>query len=634
MSATNPVNALNELATTLSRLNTTEEKVEAALALMDQLSKQHPAPIGNLNSHGGHTKNPLPTPARLFDQDALTGLLAQHGLSPAVFLKHSRSAGYALDQAPCAFINHTSGEECKNIGTKTCSECMLVKYCSSECQKKHWRLHKQDCRDSIRLKSWKPAWEEEARRPTFVTGNPRSEPLSKGIALWGNMPAIDVLNIPKNAIQLDSHVHIAFPASGDIRNVVKTVNSLPEDFTGKLTVVLNDIDSLVSIRNALLLTILGDPEVDSRRAADVALHLWYSAFLPMEYHIDIIQHSSKFATHEGGPQRIALGSRSSLETFVKTGVREYAGAFSLGADFYDAGQATNELARVRFDPSRVDLHHRIYCRLEPSHRLSLNEFRRFGLVLPLGAHNAHFSTPNSFLFSPRCELLLSDFSSPLNGWNVEEVIKSGIAHGTTREDVYGCLYFHVSDALREFSSRLSRFHVDFKLFQGDALSLASRIRDGKLVSAGLPASTRFDRIDVSNVMDSNYAGVAPVIKAWGPLLRKSPTSTMLGYFMNWPNPPYYTGPDSERSKQIIEELERAGRVCSPNDVHAYTDTLQSFENFLTACGLKKALREAGLQRKTVHTIVPPRMFVPTAAPFNTLPKFSDESWYWQVGNTS
>lgn len=80
----------------------------------------------------------------------------------------------------------------------------------------------------------------------------------------------------------------------------------------------------------------------------------------------------------------------------------------------------------RFAPARRDFHHRYYCKMEPSHRLALHEFRRFGLVLPFGAMNAQFNTPNRFLFSPDCRWLQNDHANPLEAW--EYVMTSRICY--------------------------------------------------------------------------------------------------------------------------------------------------------------------------------------------------------------
>lgn len=34
---------------------------------------------------------------------------------------------------------------CGNPGTKKCSQCKAVFYCSTECQRKHWPEHKKTC---------------------------------------------------------------------------------------------------------------------------------------------------------------------------------------------------------------------------------------------------------------------------------------------------------------------------------------------------------------------------------------------------------------------------------------------------------------------------------------------------------
>ena len=69
-----------------------------------------------------------------------------------------------------------------------------------------------------------------------------------------------------------------------------------------------------------------------------------------------------------------------------------------------------------FDPNRIDLHHRRWARCEPSHRLAFLEYHRFGIVLPFGAHDAHFNSPNRFLFAPDGSWLQSDGANPLDSW--------------------------------------------------------------------------------------------------------------------------------------------------------------------------------------------------------------------------
>jgi hypothetical protein len=76
-------------------------------------------------------------------------------------------------------------------------------------------------------------------------------------------------------------------ASGDLRNVLMTINNIPSEYPGKLSVVINDRHPRVAARNLLiLLSLLGIS--DESLAADVALHLWYSAFIPAEYDARVV----------------------------------------------------------------------------------------------------------------------------------------------------------------------------------------------------------------------------------------------------------------------------------------------------------------------------------------------------------
>jgi hypothetical protein len=66
------------------------------------------------------------------------------------------------------------------------------------------------------------------------------------------------------------------------------VNALPGDYSGHLTILLNDLDGVIVGRNLLLLAILGSID-DHSQAAEIALHLWYSAFIHPT-HVNAIFH--------------------------------------------------------------------------------------------------------------------------------------------------------------------------------------------------------------------------------------------------------------------------------------------------------------------------------------------------------
>ena len=84
-----------------------------------------------------------------------------------------------------------------------------------------------------------------------------------------------------------------------------------------------------------------------------------------------------------------------------------------------------------------------------------------------------------------------------------------------------------------FAQRLRNFKISFKVFPFEACQLSKSIRRNEFVEYGIPASIGFDRIVVSNILDANYIGLRDVLTHWAPLLAKSSTAVIVGYFMNW-----------------------------------------------------------------------------------------------------
>ena len=115
-----------------------------------------------------------------------------------------------------------------------------------------------------------------------------------------------------------------------------------------------------------------------------------------------------------------------------------------------------------------------------------------------------------------------------------EVIAAGKLHGAHQADIFGCLYFFLSDQLRKLADRLRRFKISIHLFDRNASDIAKGIISGDLTKNGIPSNIRFDRIDVSNILDAEYLGIPRVLAEWGPLLsQNNPHATLLGYLMNW-----------------------------------------------------------------------------------------------------
>jgi hypothetical protein len=108
-------------------------------------------------------------------------------------------------------------------------------------------------------------------------------------------------------------------------------------------------------------------------------------------------------------------------------------------------------------------------------------------------------------------------------------MKSGAAHGAQPEDIYGCLYFHLSDQLREFRQRIrTKFPTSFRITSLALTEWAVYIREAR------PPHVKSDRIDVGDNMDHDRSGTKAVLPVFAPLLSPGKDSAIVGYYKSWP----------------------------------------------------------------------------------------------------
>ncbi|KAJ2921018.1 hypothetical protein H1R20_g16078, partial [Candolleomyces eurysporus] len=573
-----------------------------------------------------------------------------------------------IEALPCANVQPKLRSACDGLGKMACSDCKLVSYCSKDCQKDHWKLHKRDCKSPIKSEDWLPSWVWEDRLPIFMRDETPEDAFyrrltgefDRGCALWGNVPAMDVINLGTNENDATKDLSIAFVASGDMRHVVKTINSLPSNFSGNLTILLNDVTTPIACRNLALLLILGTIP-DEALAADVALHLWYSVFLPKEYRVQVgLAIAAALDKSCDDSTSVPVGRRSTVSWFYPPEADAYLVNLAPDAKVskLSALDAQIEYRRVQGAHSRRDYRDRMYARLRPSHRVAVQEYRRSGIVLPFGAPNFHFDTPNVSLFSLNGRWLQDDSSDPLEGWDISAVIAAGKAHGARPEDIYGCLYFYLTEQLRTFAKRLRELSISFKLYSTEACGLACAIKSGRLTELDLPPIVRFDRIEVSNILDAQYVGMNAVLITWGPLLSDNPFATIVGYFMNWSLLEKDGDPKNCEEEivddcitRVVDRDEKANRllaskpsgnpmtdiatvaqmlvtVMTVQALAAVYDNSTPFSTYLNKQGLSRILKKTKLRLKENHTIVSRRLRVPLQSPPDALPEFQDDdSWY-------
>ncbi|KAJ3495442.1 hypothetical protein NMY22_g19938 [Coprinellus aureogranulatus] len=308
---------------------------------------------------------------------------------------------------------------CLKPGTKVCSGCRLVSYCSAECQRIDWKDHKRTCRDELLSPQWKPVWKAEGYRPTF---SPDDWASRRRFKLWPSVPPIDVVRLKADEDDMARDLKIIFVDAGDLRNVVKTINSLPEDYTGAVEMIINDPDPLVSTRNLAQLLLLGSHPKDLQ-AADASTLYWASAYMPYAY---LAMHMGVFYPLHNGRQRVSFGdvkssvgmSLSDDPNYEPEWFKEFERCRRHVTEPGNPAKAffENLAARKEACKRTPDDQDRLYAQLSPAHRVCYKAFQGMGLLRPYGQANVHSSSANFYLFSPSGTWVPPKTANPLDGW--------------------------------------------------------------------------------------------------------------------------------------------------------------------------------------------------------------------------
>ncbi|KAI4209266.1 MAG: hypothetical protein L6R36_009540, partial [Xanthoria steineri] len=230
---------------------------------------------------------------------------------------------------------------------------------------------------------------------------PESQPFGHPTYLWGNISAIDVLNLGKNEGEMyGGDLDVLFAASGDPRNLMSTVNGLPDTYGGTMTCVLNDKYINVVARNIVMLLIAA--QLPPAEAAEVILHVWYSARLirGMLTVIDdyvrkpvadvvfkIKDKSDKVLQSKNwtfGPADITLRlTKSQWKTVL-----------AIIDAKPDLSKTEEERRKVVLTPHRLDCRDRELINLPGFGRLCSARFRETGVLATLAWSLEHFDCPN------------------------------------------------------------------------------------------------------------------------------------------------------------------------------------------------------------------------------------------------
>ncbi|EGP86268.1 uncharacterized protein MYCGRDRAFT_86714 [Zymoseptoria tritici IPO323] len=413
-----------------------------------------------------------------------------------------------------------------------CSGCRLVVFCDRECQVASWPNHKKHCKSPLIKPSWLPAWTSQNRRPRFMSEAPQAvqtEQREKGKShFFGNTIAQDVIKLATNEGEdYDKDLNILFAASGDLRHVVQSVIDLPESYTGKVSLYINDKDFAVVARN-IIITLIAYKVPDEAIAVECILHIWYSAFLTPEAASAMRLLSPLFAgvldrLKVQGPEDLlstewTLGS-STCEVVLRK--RQW----QVMPLFTSITSPTEDLRKARTDttlaPTLLDDRHRRMFVLRPTDRVCWDRFRQDGILLPFGHSREEFEIVNPTLFVGS-RWLLHDEDDPLNGWDWGEIMRTD--SGPATNDLYGKLYFLLSEKLARFVRRIRSGPFHFHFHSRDAAILPKVF-----------TNIRFARIETSNIVDEYYLGTRSTVWLLGGLLEEvaqNPHATLVTLYMN------------------------------------------------------------------------------------------------------
>ncbi|XPS75438.1 hypothetical protein M3J07_007516 [Ascochyta lentis] len=537
----------------------------------------------------------------------------------------------AIPAVPVRCANWSIDNICAAEGSFACKNCKLVAYCGGVCQKLHWPNHKKECRNPLKQSSWVPEWDRTDRAPAWATGEASRylhNPFGSNKYLWGNVPAIDVLQMSLNEGERhDRDIKLLFAASGDLRNVIKSLRGVPKSFNEHVDVTINDWEFDVVARNVVMLLYalasLNDATsscASYESIAEALIHLWYSAFIPSSLATSLKDRVGSLLEDSCTHTVEAVHDDMIRKTWTFSPTRVLSitlseGKWPLLSGYLEVPAGLTEQsakiirATIVMSPERADYRDRWYFKdATPSMRLAKQRFRSDGLLLPFGHSRTGFNVPNPTMFQTRDHWPFDDKADPLAGWCIKNVNSTT---WTPSHDIYGKLFAYLRKELLVFLQRMSTLKVRLQLFNIDATTLPQFL---------VPQS--YGRVEVSNISDAGYLGTRRVLSLFAPLLdtkSQNANATIITCYLNavmeMANMAGMadTMPDIDflaryvpGSLNIVSMLRQGADFYKAWDSRTLAlDVEQYFKMYMDLQKFKTAASEAGLMIKKKNTIVGP-----------------------------
>ena len=347
---------------------------------------------------------------------------------------------------------------CEKRGTMVCSGCRLVKYCSRKCQKEHWPAHKVDCKLGYAEMAWL-----EGSKYDMTAEDANAEQMPQIVYRRFNSKAIQ---FPSSASSLPMPCSACLAESGDLSDIVHTILSVPDRYEGEVTLHLNHASPNTAFCNLLSLLAMGTL---GELSCDMLIQLWYSVAMTAEQIQKITEMYTKLLKDSDGkvmksPYCASLPKLPQVTLTIDLESEHWFKMVSKNLTWQSPrhiGKCMEDRRKHLFSPQGKRYAVEILTALSFHQRVSWDNFAQLGMLLPLGAYNAHHNVQNPFLFDVHHCWRPEGQLDPLQCWSRAEIIAAGEECRVPSNDIYGALFFLIRRKLSECIRKLSkqRFHV-------------------------------------------------------------------------------------------------------------------------------------------------------------------------------
>ena len=368
-----------------------------------------------------------------------------------------------LDEIMCANCTPKIGSPtsysvamCEKRGMMDCSEgCHLVKYCSQRCQKEHFPAHIVDCKSRYAETAWLKGSKYDTTAED-ASGEPQ---------IMDRRFHSKAIRFPSSATSLPTPCSACLAESGDLSDMVHTILSVPDGYEGEITLHLNHASPNIAFRNLLSLLAMGTL---GELSCDMLIQLWYSVAMTYDQMTIINEMLRKLVEASDGrvmksPYCASLSKLPYIMLTVDLDLKHWVVMLTENRleSSRHIGKCMEDRDKHLFSSQGKQYAVEMLTTLSSHQRVSWDNFAEQGMLLPLGALNAHHNVQNTFLFDVDNHWRPESQLDPLQCWPRAEIIAAGEKCNVPSNDIYGALFFLIRQKLSECIQKLSkhRFHI-------------------------------------------------------------------------------------------------------------------------------------------------------------------------------